>query len=199
MSEASKPCALIVCGPSGVGKGTLITRLLEEHPDKFGLSCSHTTRKPREGEKEGVHYHYVDRDFMDQEIGEGKFLEFAHVSSNIYGTSFDSVRKVIDDGKSCVLDIDMQGAEQVSKDGSIQYVGVFIKPPSFDTLEQRLRGRGTETEDQILVRLNTAKKELEFGETTTIFHRKIVNDDIDRTYAAFKEVALAAHAGAMPQ
>uniref|UniRef100_A0A7S3E5Z4 Guanylate kinase 1 n=2 Tax=Eukaryota TaxID=2759 RepID=A0A7S3E5Z4_9CHLO len=196
--ETKRPCAFLVCGPSGVGKGTLINRLLEEHKDKFGFSCSHTTRKPREGEQDGVHYHYVDKETMLKEIDEGKFLEFAHVSSNVYGTSFASIDKVISEGRSCILDIDMQGAEQVHGMGTIKYVGVFIQPPSFETLEQRLRGRGTESEEQIQIRLATAKRELEFADSTKIFHVQIVNDDIEAAYAEFKQVALQAYNGIVP-
>ena len=188
-----RPCALLVCGPSGVGKGTLITRLLKEFPDYFGFSCSHTTRKPRPGEEDGVHYHFVEKEAMLDDIEQGKFLEHAHVSSNIYGTSFASVKKVISEGRSCVLDIDTQGAEQVYKDGSIKNVSVFIAPPSFEVLEQRLRGRGTESEKDILIRLETSKKELKFGEETDIFKFKLVNDDIEEAYAKFKDIALGAY------
>jgi guanylate kinase len=191
----AKPSAFLVCGPSGVGKGTLIARLLEEFPKSFGFSCSHTTRKPRPGEKDGVHYHYVEREDMLKEIEEGRFLEYAHVSSNIYGTSFDSVKKVIGEGQSCVLDIDTQGAEQVLKDGSINNVSVFIMPPSYETLEQRLRGRGTESEKDIQIRLETSRKELKFGEETKIFDYKLVNDDLEEAYKKFKEIALKAYKG----
>ncbi|QDZ18670.1 guanylate kinase [Chloropicon primus] len=191
-----RPKALLVCGPSGVGKGTLIKRLLDEHPDKFGFSCSHTTRKPREGEAEGTHYHFVERDDMLKDIEDGKFLEFAHVSSNIYGTSFASVKKVIEEQKKCcVLDIDMQGAEQVHEDGSIDKVGVFIMPPSFEVLEGRLRGRGTESEKDIQIRLETAKAELEFGNSNSIFDFKVVNESLEEAYAKFKEIALIAYTG----
>ena len=195
--EGARPSALLVCGPSGVGKGTLIARLLEEFPNKFGFSCSHTTRKPREGEINGVHYHYVEKAEMLQDIDDGKFLEFAHVSSNIYGTSFDSVRKVIEqEQKSCVLDIDMQGAEQVHQDGSISKVGVFILPPSFEVLEGRLRGRGTETEEAIKIRLETAKREIDFGESDKeIFEHKLINEDLEECYRKFKEIALLAYNG----
>ena len=140
-----------------------------------------------------MHYHFVEKEAMLDDIEQGKFLEHAHVSSNIYGTSFASVKKVISEGRSCVLDIDTQGAEQVYKDGSIKNVSVFIAPPSFEVLEQRLRGRGTESEKDILIRLETSKKELKFGEETDIFKFKLVNDDIEEAYAKFKDIALGAY------
>ena len=143
---ANRP--IVVCGPSGVGKGTLLDKLLKEHPDEFGFSVSHTTRAPRVGEVNGVHYHFCGKDEMEQMIRDGAFLEYARVHSNIYGTSVAAVQAVAKDGKTCLLDIDVQGAEAVKR-STLDARFLFIAPPSYEVLEQRLRGRGTETEDKV--------------------------------------------------
>ena len=118
----------------------VITRLLKEHPDKFGFSVSHTTRKPRPGEVDGVHYHFTTVEQIQKEIEDGKFIEHANVHGNYYGTSRAAVEKVLHSGKVCVLDIDVQGAEQVKK-SSLHAKYLFVSPPSMDELEKRLRGR----------------------------------------------------------
>ena len=199
----TRPSALVVCGPSGVGKGTLIKRLVASSPDAYGFSCSHTTRAPREGEQvrergrerweggitlhpvnsmravkthdlatartpthlptlkqDGVHYHFTSRDAFEAAIEAGEFLEHAHVHGNIYGTSTAAVAAVADAGKTCILDIDVQGARAVRAAG-VPAVFVFVAPPSLAELEARLRGRGTETEAQIATRLKNAKDEME--------------------------------------
>ncbi|KFM23203.1 Guanylate kinase [Auxenochlorella protothecoides] len=156
---APRPCALVVVGPSGVGKGTLISKLMQSS-SKYGFSCSHTTRAPRPGEKDGEHYHFTTRAAFEAGIARGDFLEHAHVHGNIYGTSVQSVRDVADAGLCCVLDIDVQGARQVRAAG-LPALFVFIAPPGLTELEARLRGRGTDSEEQIRTRLATAAVELE--------------------------------------
>ena len=152
---------VVVCGPSGVGKGTLLSRLMSDYPDQYGFSVSHTTRSPRPGEKEGVHYHFCDRAEMEKMIARGEFIEYARVHSNIYGTSIEAVRAVSDAGKTCLLDIDVQGAESVKKtDLNARFL--FVAPPSFAELESRLRGRGTETEEKIQLRLQNANSEMAY-------------------------------------
>ena len=99
---------VVICGPSGVGKGTLLTRLMAEHPDSFGFSVSHTTRQPRAGEVDGVHYHFVKKEDMEAAITRGEFIEYARVHSNMYGTSVKAVEDVRAAGKTCLLDIDVQ-------------------------------------------------------------------------------------------
>jgi len=185
------PRPLVVVGPSGVGKGTLIAMLQREFPDKFGFSVSHTTRAPRPGEVNGTHYNFVDKATMEQDIADGKFLEHAHVHQNIYGTSFAAVRKVSKSGKICLLDIDVQGAELVKK-SDLKAAYVFIAPPSMEELERRLRGRGTETEDAVLKRLENARTEMAKKDVDGFFDAVIVNDDVDKAYEALKAV-IAAH------
>jgi len=177
---------IVVCGPSGVGKGTLIQKLMTEFPVKFGFSVSHTTRKPRPGEQDGVHYHFTTKEEIDKAIGEGKFVEHANVHGNQYGTSKAAVEKVLETGRICILDIDVQGAEQVKK-SSLKSLFVFIAPPSFEELEKRLRGRGTESEESIRKRLHNAKGELEYVNKSNFWDLVLTNDDLDTTYEKLKQ------------
>ncbi|KAL3534294.1 hypothetical protein ACH5RR_002755 [Cinchona calisaya] len=185
VGDAKKP--IIISGPSGVGKGTLISELMKEFPSTFGFSVSHTTRAPREGEHIGVHYHFTERNIMEEEIRDGKFLEFASVHGNLYGTNIESVEMVADAGKRCILDIDVQGARSV-RACSFEAIFIFICPPSFEELEKRLRSRGTETEEQIQKRLRNAKAELEQGNSPGLFDHILVNDDLGTCYASLKKL-----------
>lgn len=175
--ETIKP--IIVCGPSGAGKGTLINILFEKFQDKLGFSVSHTTRQPREGEEHGVHYNFTSVDIMRQEIADDKFIEYAEVHGNYYGTSVESVDKVSRSGKICVLDIDIQGVQKV-KESNLDAIYVFVAPPSMEALETRLRGRGTEKEEDIQKRLHNANGEMEYGQVEGNFDRYLINDDLDR-------------------
>lgn len=180
---------MVVCGPSGVGKGTLLGRLMAEYPDDFGFSVSHTTRQPRPGEKDGVHYHFCSKESMEKMIADGGFIEYARVHANLYGTSIAAVRDVSEQGKTCLLDIDVQGAELVKKT-DLKARFLFVAPPRFDELEKRLRGRGTESEDKIQLRLKNAREELAYLEKDGFFDAIIVNDDIERAYSELKKVLL---------
>ncbi|KAL5540822.1 hypothetical protein UlMin_043792 [Ulmus minor] len=178
---------VVISGPSGVGKGTLISMLMEEFPSMFGFSVSHTTRAPRGMEKDGVHYHFCERSVMEKEITDGKFLEYASVHGNLYGTSVEAVEVVSDSGKQCILDIDVQGARSV-KASSVEAIFIFVCPPSMEELEKRLRARGTETEEQILERLRNAKAEIEQGQSSGIFYQILYNDDLDECYKNLKKI-----------
>ena len=230
-SERRRP--VVICGPSGVGKGTLIARLQAEFPDEFGFSVSHTTRAPRPGEADGVHYHFCSKEAMEAAIGRGarfirspppiqrhpltahihhragEFIEHARVHANIYGTSAAAVRAVAAAGKCCLLDIDVQvlhevsihapqffsshraiplpsqGAELVKK-SDLNARFVFVAPPSYEELEKRLRGRGTETEEKLQVRLKNARGEMEYMDRPGFFDAVIVNADLDRAYSELK-------------
>ena len=172
---------LAIEGASGVGKGTIIKKLLTEMPEVFGLSVSHTTRAPRPGELDGVHYHFVTQDQMHAKIAAGDFAEYAEVHGNHYGTSFESVRDVGNQGLVCALDIDIQGVDALKK-SSLAPWSTFVTVPSLTDLEvrnhptgkkhllqvlcilqERLRGRGTETEETLRTRLNNASQEIEWG------------------------------------
>ncbi|CAI9259568.1 unnamed protein product [Lactuca saligna] len=185
VGDAERP--IVISGPSGVGKGTLINMLMKEFPSMFGFSVSHTTRAPREKEENGVHYHFTNRSVMEEEIKAGKFLEFAAVHGNLYGTSVEAVEVVADAGKRCILDIDVQGARSV-RGSSLEAIFVFICPPSFEELEKRLRARGTETEEQIQKRLRNAKSELEQGKSSGLFDHVLVNDDLEACYERLKKI-----------
>lgn len=156
------PRPLVICGPSGSGKSTLLKRLMEEYPETFGFSVSHTTRKPRPGEEHGIHYFYVSRDELEKRVADGEFLETAEFSGNMYGTSLAAVEQVQAAGKVCVLDIEIEGVKQI-RNSHLNGLYVFIEPPSIDELERRLRGRKTETEESLKLRLDTARKEIEYG------------------------------------
>jgi guanylate kinase len=181
---------IIICGCSGVGKGTLIKRLMEEYPTKFAFSVSHTTRQPRNGEIDGVHYHYTTKEAMLKDIEQGLFVEYAHVHNNLYGTSFKAVRDVLATQRACILDIDIQGAKQVKASRILDPLVIFIKCPSFEELERRLRARGTESEQSIQIRMETARKEDEIAmkNEDALFDAFVVNDDLETAYAQLKQV-----------
>ncbi|GKV32605.1 hypothetical protein SLEP1_g41199 [Rubroshorea leprosula] len=185
--DAEKP--VVISGPSGVGKGTLISMLMEQFPSMFGFSVSHTTRAPRGMEKDGVHYHFTERSVMEKEIRDGKFLEFAEVHGNLYGTSIEAVEAVADSGKRCILDIDVQGARQV-RASSLEAIFIFICPPtpSMEKLEERLRARGTETKEQILKRLQNAEPEIEQGKSSGTFGHILYNDNLNECYENLKKL-----------
>jgi len=181
-AQSPKPNAIVVNGPSGVGKGTLINKLMADFPSMFGFSVSHTTRGPRPGEEDGKHYHFSTREIMEKMIVEGEFIEHADVHGNIYGTSKGSVQDVVTAGKICILDIDVQGAQQCKEAELAGAQYVFVRPPSMEQLEARLRGRGTETEDKILKRLANAQGEIDFSETPDFYNKVVVNDELEACY-----------------
>lgn len=164
----------VISGPSGAGKGTLVKALIEQVPDAW-LSVSATTRKPREGEVDGKHYHFLSSDQFDDLVRQDGFLEWAQVHSNKYGTPRAQAEQAIAEGKQAILEIDVQGAFQI-KEKIPQSILVFIEPPSLEILEERLRGRGTETEDVIAARMSVATMELL---EKIKYDIAIVNDDLD--------------------
>ncbi|KAJ4168108.1 guanylate kinase [Fusarium falciforme] len=180
MASPSDRRPLVICGPSGVGKGTLIKLLFSRHPDVFTLSVSHTTRGPRNGETDGVEYHFVTKEAFRELIAKDGFVEHAQFGSNLYGTSKATIEEQTAKGRVVVLDIEMEGVKQV-KASSIDARYVFVAPPDNEELEKRLRGRGTETEDSIQQRLARAKDELAWAESAK-FDKILVNDDLEKTY-----------------
>ncbi|KAF2771360.1 guanylate kinase [Teratosphaeria nubilosa] len=184
-TSTSKPRPIVVSGPSGAGKSTLLKRLFETYPGRFGFSVSHTTRAPREGEQEGIHYYYVSKPEFQKLIDDNAFIEHAHFGSNNYGTSIQAVKNVAAQGKTCILDIEMEGVKQVKKtDLNARYL--FLQPPSVEVLEKRLRGRGTDKEESILERLKQAEKEIEFSKTPGVHDKIIVNDDLEKAWEEFR-------------
>ncbi|KAL9062041.1 MAG: hypothetical protein Q9157_009216, partial [Trypethelium eluteriae] len=182
---SSTPRPIIISGPSGTGKSTLIQRLFAAHPDTFRFSISHTTRAPRAGEQNGREYHFVTRDEFVRLRETSQMLETAEFGGNLYGTSR---RAVVEDearpgaGRCCVLDIEMEGVKQLRKTPDFPARYLFIAPPSAETLEQRLRSRATDSEDKIKWRLEQAKKELEYAEQEGVHDERIVNDDLEKAY-----------------
>lgn len=184
------PRPVVISGPSGTGKSTLLKKLLKEFPDKFGFSVSNTTRKPREGETNGVDYHFTTVDDFKAMIEDNKFIEWAQFSGNYYGTSIKAVDDVSASGKICILDIDMQGVKSV-KQSHLDARYLFVSPPLLEELRQRLNGRGTETNESLEKRLAAADAEMAYAESGA--HDKIiVNDDLDKAYDEFKTFILDA-------
>ncbi|XP_055528140.1 uncharacterized protein LOC129720657 isoform X2 [Wyeomyia smithii] len=181
------PRPLVICGPSGSGKSTLLKKLFKEFPDTFGFSVSHTTRKPRPGEEDGIHYHFVSVEEMQAAIENGEFIETAVFSGNMYGTSKKAVENVQHQGKVCVLDIEIEGVKQVRNSERLNPLLVFINPPSVAELERRLRGRQTETEESLQKRLNTARIELEYGSIPGNFHIVVHNNNLKQAYTELRD------------
>eukprot|EP00521_Asterionellopsis_glacialis_P009338 CAMPEP_0195284792 /NCGR_PEP_ID=MMETSP0707-20130614/2873_1 /TAXON_ID=33640 /ORGANISM="Asterionellopsis glacialis, Strain CCMP134" /LENGTH=282 /DNA_ID=CAMNT_0040344189 /DNA_START=150 /DNA_END=998 /DNA_ORIENTATION=- len=199
-NKATSP--LVVCGPSGVGKGTVIQKYMEEFggSDHFGFTVSHTTRDPRPGEVHGVHYHFVGKYYMKYSIQRGQFLEHAEVHGNYYGTSRQALEDVVQQhGKRCILDIDVQGVKRLkeleqletssssssSSSSSLQPKYIFIAPPSLETLQQRLVDRGTETAESLERRTANAQAEMEYGLEEGNFDCIVVNDDLEQACQDF--------------
>lgn len=171
---------IIISAPSGTGKGTVISRMMELQSG-MELSVSATTRKPREGEIDGVHYYFVTREKFNQMIDAGEFLEHAVFADNMYGTPLPPLLEKTARGIHVILEIDVQGFFQV-KEKIPECVTIFLSPPSLEELENRLRGRGTEDELTIQKRLAAAKTEMLQAEK---FDHIVVNDVVDR---AAKEI-----------
>lgn len=174
MSENRHGMLIVLSGPSGSGKGTIIKSLLAERDDTV-LSVSMTTRAPRPGELDGIHYHFVTREKFEQTIAEDGFLEYAEYNGNYYGTPEAPIRRWLNEGKNVILEIEVQGAEKVM-DHRSDLVSIFITIPSVEELERRLRGRGTETDEVIRGRMETARYEL-----TRAFRYQyvVLNDEVD--------------------
>ncbi|KAF8512546.1 guanylate kinase/L-type calcium channel beta subunit [Hysterangium stoloniferum] len=181
---------LVISGPSGTGKSTLISRLMSEHPDKFGLAVSYTTRKPRHGEVEGKHYYFVSRENFRSLVEQRALIEHAQFSGNFYGTGVTAVKNVAASGRRCLLDIDSQGVRQIKANKDLNPVYLFLVPPTWALLREWLTERGTETEMSIQWRLQAARREVEYARTPGVHDIVIVNDDFERKYKAWEKVAL---------
>jgi guanylate kinase len=178
---------LVVCGPSGVGKGTINKKLLDSQ-DNLINSVSATTRVPRNNEIEGKDYYYISEENFLQMLKNDEFLEWAKVHGYYYGTPKKPVFKALKNGFNVLLEIDVQGALQI-KDSYSRSILIFLKPPTMEELERRLRLRGTEDEDEIKRRLKTAEWEM------TMIHKfdyDIINDKVDDTYQKVLDI-LAEH------
>ncbi|OHS97267.1 Guanylate kinase family protein [Tritrichomonas foetus] len=178
---------IVFVGPSGIGKGTIEKAIMGKNPERFAFSVSHTTRAPRPGETNGVEYNFIQRQDMEQEIKDGKFLEFCEIHGNLYGTSFAAIRTVTESGRICILDVNIDGALAIHKTDLKPFI-IFLKPVSLEALEARLRGRGTETDEVIRVRMHTAEEELRrLEEHKNVFNLIIVNDKMEETIEAIHQ------------
>ena len=178
----------IVSGPSGVGKSTVLHALFEGRDDLY-FSVSATTRTPREGERDGVDYHFIHADRFRNMIAEDAFLEYAEYVGNFYGTPMRLVDEAMEQGKDVLLDIEIQGAMQVCAKRP-ETVRIFIAPPSWAELERRLTDRGTDDEDKVQKRLLRAKVELKMADRYDYF---VVNDTVDNAVFQLKSILCAEH------
>lgn len=184
---------VIVSGPSGAGKTTLIENARTELAPlgiHLHFSVSHTTRPPRGGEEEGVAYYFVDDATFDAMVERGEFLEWARVHGHMYGTSCLEVETRLRNGQDVILDIDVQGAKQVAENGSLRSrsLSVFVFPPSFNELESRIRGRQLNSEDEIVLRLKKASAEID---GCTFYDYIIINDRLEIAVACLKAAIIA--------
>ena len=183
MRMKNKGKLVIISGPSGVGKGTIVRRLLKECDDMV-LSVSATTREPRKEDKEGVTYFFKSQDEFRSMIEEGKFLEWAIYNQNYYGTPAPAVDRLLNEGKNVILEIEVQGAMNVKAkrpDG----IFIFISPPDFETLKKRLIGRGSESKDEIEARVSIARAEFDRREE---YDFVVVNDDLSKAVNDIKNI-----------
>lgn len=174
-STPRKGILFVLSAPSGSGKSTLVARVRQVFPDMlYSISC--TTRAPRPGETEGIHYHFLAEQQFREMIERDQFLEWKEVHDHLYGTPAEPVIRAIESGRRMILDIDVEGAREVFRKIH-NAVGIFVSPPSMAVLEQRLRARDTDSEATIRTRMINATKEME---AAPLFDYQIVNDDLDR-------------------
>ncbi|MDR2763139.1 MAG: guanylate kinase [Planctomycetaceae bacterium] len=181
-----KPRLLIVSGPSGVGKGTLLKRVLSESGLPLKMSVSATTRNARPNEKNGIHYHFLTQEQFQEKKNAGEFIECFEVFGRgvWYGTLKADVNAGLDEGNFVVLEIDVKGANEIKKQFP-DAITIFVKPPNVEILKERLQGRGTESDEAMKNRLNTAIEELNHAEE---FQHCIINDNLDKAVEQFIKI-----------
>ena len=186
---------IVIAGPSGVGKGTIVRSLLQRHRE-FYLSVSATTRKPRAGEQEGKDYYFVNRQEFEEAIADGELLEWAEYAGNYYGTPKSKVKAQIDRGNWVILEIELAGARAIAKIFP-DALRIFILPPSIEELEQRIRNRGKNSEESIAKRLALAKAEISASDE---FDYQIVNQDLETAISEVEKAILTQYpfAGSSP-
>jgi len=191
MSAPRRGIPFVVAAPSGTGKTTVCRRVAEQDA-RIEFSISHTTRTPRQGERDGVHYHFVTRQEFASLAGDGAFLESAEYNGNLYGTSWAAIEAPLEQGRDVLLEIEVQGAAQV-RERREDARSIFLLPPSMKVLRERLRGRGTDAPEQVEKRLAWAERvELEAGRR---FDYAVVNDDLDVCVADVRSILEGERAG----
>lgn len=193
-----RPLLIVISAPSGTGKTTLCDRLISEFRTmKYSVSC--TTRHPRDGEIDGVDYHFINNEVFQQKVNQGSFLEYAQVHDHMYGTLKDVVVDNLKAGIDVLMDIDVQGALQIRStimDAPVgdplrrAYIDVFIAPPSIEVLHARLKGRGKDSDEVIERRMQQVEKELACWRDYQYF---IINDRLDATYDTLRSIIIAEH------
>jgi guanylate kinase len=186
MSSSRRGLLFIVSAPSGTGKTTLVERLVQVLPN-LRMSRSYTSRPARPGERNGLDYNFLSRDAFEQRIQDHDFLEWADVFGNYYGTAASDVERLVSGGQDVVLVIDVQGARQVKARG-MDHTAIFVMPPSFQVLEQRLRGRSKDSEEQMQRRLDTARSE---ASSYVDYDYVVVNDELEATVVRLQEIIAA--------
>ena len=184
----SKGRSFIISGPSGVGKSTVLSGLMEKRKNLY-FSVSATTRQPRPGEEDGVHYHFLTMDTFREWIAQDEFLEHAEFVGNCYGTPKKYVYEAMDRGQDVILDIEVQGAMQVAEKMP-EVVRIFVAPPSWSELERRLTARGTDTPEKIQGRLARAKEEVKLAGTYDYF---VINDSVEHAVFELDAIMTAEH------
>lgn len=178
---------IVISAPSGAGKGTVISKLLERDNKTRWLSVSATSRSPREGEKEGVNYYYLTKEDFENKINNNYFLEYTNYAGNYYGTPKEFIKEKIENGIDVILEIEIEGAANIKK-LIPEAIFIFIMPPSLKTLVKRLKKRGTESNDKILKRFHEAYKEIN---EVTKYNYVVVNDILEDTVDKIESILKA--------
>ena len=178
-----KGILIILSGPSGSGKDTVLNKLVENRED-VKVSVSMTTRQKRDGEIDGIHYYFVDREYFKKKIADNKMLEYAEYAGNFYGTPKEPVDEMLSNGKAVILKIEVQGAEKIRKLYP-DVISIFLMPPSMRVLEERLRARNTEDEETINHRLVIAREEMK---KASEYDYMVINDTIDNAVAGIETI-----------
>ncbi|MBH90749.1 MAG: guanylate kinase [Candidatus Marinimicrobia bacterium] len=186
MQNSNKPLMLVLSSPSGAGKTTL-SKKLQESDSKFQVSVSHTTRKARPNEVDGIDYHFVNKEKFKKLIDEKAFYEHAEIFGNYYGTSKNSIKKIIDEGCNVLFDIDWQGAEQLSNHKELNLLKIFILPPSIEELEKRLISRNQDDKEAIKRRLSAYQRDITHSKD---YDHVITNDKVEKCFKQIKEIVL---------
>ncbi len=181
----TKKTLAVLSAPSGGGKTTIVRRLLEDN-SSFGVSISCTTRRPRKGEEDGVHYYFLSESEFRAKIAEGGFVEWAEVHGHLYGTPVTELERLWALGKQILFDIDVQGGINIKKKYPDNTLLIFISPPDFQVLEQRLRSRGTDDEKTVEKRLKNGIKETNIAKES--YDNFVVNDDLDSAVADVERI-----------